>query len=174
MMKRIFISGIVLMTMCFFGSFEIAVAVDANKTDKVTAQDESQQKSVAKNDSSLRITRVKYTAGNRRDPFVSIITLAKKKMQTMKKKKSNPLENYDVTDFRLLGVIYDGKKYYASVVLPDNKAYTLKKGMKVGIYGGRVEDITSDKLVVKETVVDFMGKKKSKYTEIKLRKEEVQ
>jgi Tfp pilus assembly protein PilP len=120
----------------------------------------------------LRIDPVKYTAKSRRDPFVSIITLAKKKME-VKKKNTNPLENYDVMDFKIMGVIYDGKKYYASVVLPDKKAYTLTKGMKVGLFGGKIEDITSNKIIVKEFVIDFMGQRKPKYTEIKLREEEV-
>lgn len=120
----------------------------------------------------LRIDPVKYTAKSSRDPFVSIITLAKKKME-VRKKTTNPLENYDVMDFKIMGVIYDGKKYYASVVLPDKKAYTLTKGMKVGLFGGKIEDITSNKIIVKETVIDFMGQRKPKYTEIKLREEEV-
>jgi Tfp pilus assembly protein PilP len=126
-----------------------------------------------KNDVTLKIETVRYTASGRRDPFVSIISLAREKM-SVEKKSTNPLENFDVADFKLLGVIYDGKKYYASVVLPDQKAYTLKKGMKVGIHGGTIVDITSDKLVIREYVRDFMGKKEPKYTEIKLRTEEVQ
>jgi Tfp pilus assembly protein PilP len=117
------------------------------------------------------VKQIPYTAGNRRDPFVSIISLEKQKMATHKKSK-NPLENFDVSDFKLLGIIYDGKHYYASVTLPDQKAYTLKAGMKVGLYGGKVDSLTQDKVVVKEYVTDFMGNLKPRYSELKLRKEE--
>lgn len=145
-------------------------------TAQVTAPGSSQEQdpvNVKSNDMSFAIETVEYTAAGRRDPFASIISLARKKM-SVEKKSTNPIENFDVTDFKLLGVIYDGKKYYASVVLPDNKAYTLTKGMKVGIHGGNIMDITSDKLVIREYITDFMGKKEPKYTEIKLRTEEVQ
>ncbi len=117
---------------------------------------------------AVRIEPVKYIAKGNRDPFFSIITLAKQKMD-VQRKTTNPVENYDVNDFRLLGIIFDGKDYYASVVLPDRKAYTLKKGMKIGLYGGKIDQITSDKIIVKEFIIDFMGKTNPKYTEIKLR-----
>lgn len=125
----------------------------------------------AKSTSLSKIERYPYTAGGRREPFASIITAAKKKME-VKRKSANPLENFDVADFKLLGVINDGKAYYASVVLPDNKAYTLTRGMRVGVHGGKVEKITFDKVVIEEFVVNFMGNLEKKYTEINLRKEE--
>lgn len=121
--------------------------------------------------SIAKVQAVPYTAGSRRDPFVSIISYEKEK-SALKKKSKNPLENFDVSDFKLLGVIFDGRQYYASVVLPDQKSYTILKGMKVGLYGGRIEDITQESLTVKEFVTDFMGNLKPKYTEIKLRKKE--
>jgi len=120
-----------------------------------------------------KIELVPYTAKNRRDPFASIILSTKQKMEK-KKKSLNPLENFDVTDFKLMGIIFDGKRYYASVVLPDNKAYTLKKGMSAGLYGGKVDRITKDSIVFNEYVIDYMGVKQLKKTELKLRKEEEQ
>ncbi|MEE9524276.1 MAG: pilus assembly protein PilP [Thermodesulfovibrionales bacterium] len=154
------------------GSFASTIDVaQAQLTSEQSGSDKMVQ-GVKIDKSVLKIERERYTAKGRRDPFISIIALAEEKM-TVRKKSTNPIENFDITDFKLLGVIYDGKDYFASVVLPDQKAYTLKKGMKVGLYGGKVDDITSNKLVVKEFVVDFMGQRKSKYTEIKLREEEV-
>jgi len=120
-----------------------------------------------------KIELVPYTAKSRRDPFASIIVTTKAKMEK-KKKSLNPLENFDVTDFKLMGIIYDGKRYYASVVLPDNKAYTLKAGMNAGLYGGKVAKITNDAIIFNEYVVDYLGVKQLKKTELKLRKEEEQ
>ncbi|NOY39172.1 MAG: pilus assembly protein PilP [Nitrospirae bacterium] len=112
-----------------------------------------------------------YDPDGRRDPFLSIIVLTKQKVEK-KKKTLNPLENYDVTDFRLLGVVYTGKEYYASVALPDGKAYTIKKGTTLGLYGGKVVDIKSDAVIIREYVVDYRGQLKPKDTVLKLRKEE--
>ncbi|VAX30604.1 hypothetical protein MNBD_NITROSPIRAE02-624 [hydrothermal vent metagenome] len=112
-----------------------------------------------------------YDPDGRRDPFLSIIVLTKQKVEK-KKKTLNPLENYDVTDFRLLGVVYTGKEYYASVALPDGKAYTIKKGTTLGLYGGKVIDIKSDAVIIREYVVDYRGQLKPRDTVLKLRKEE--
>ncbi len=114
---------------------------------------------------------ITYNPEGRRDPFLSIVVLTKQKVEH-KKKTLNPLENYDVTDFRLLGVVYTGADYYASVVLPDGKAYTIKKGMTLGLYGGKVIDIKNDAVIIREYLVDYKGQLKPKDTVLKLRKEE--
>ncbi|NOZ25201.1 MAG: pilus assembly protein PilP [Nitrospirae bacterium] len=117
------------------------------------------------------IEAITYDPEGRRDPFLSIIVLTKQKVEK-KKKTVNPLENYDVTDFRLLGVVYADNDYYASVVLPDGKAYTIKKGTTLGLYGGKVIDIKSDTVVIREYIVDYRGQLRPKDTVLKLRKEE--
>jgi len=114
---------------------------------------------------------ITYNPEGRRDPFLSIIVLTKQKVEK-KKKTLNPLENYDVTDFRLIGVVYTGKDYYASVVLPDGKAYTITKGSTLGLYGGKVIDIKSDAVLIREYIVDYRGQLRPKDTVLKLRKEE--
>ena len=115
---------------------------------------------------------VKYEPKGRRDPFLSVIALTKQKIEKKRKKKVNPLENYDVTDFKLLGIVYDGQKYYASVLLPDGKAFTVTKGMTVGLYNGKIIDISDSQLVVREYVMNYRGELKPKDTILKLRKEE--
>jgi Tfp pilus assembly protein PilP len=120
----------------------------------------------------FRIKKVEYNPTGRRDPFLSIVSLTKQKVQKKRKKSLNPLENYDVADFRLLGVIYDGKDYYASILLPDGKAFTVKKGMKLGLYGGSIIDVSPDSLVIREYVMNYKGELKPKDTVLKLRKEE--
>lgn len=120
-----------------------------------------------------QIKRVEYVGLAKRDPFASIIALEKQK-SVSKKRSRNPLENFDVTDIRLLGIIFDGNRYFASIILPDQKAYTLTTGTRVGLYGGSVEQITQSSILIREYVTDFIGKRKTKHTEIKLRKEEEQ
>ncbi len=115
---------------------------------------------------------IKYNPAGRRDPFLSILALTKQKIEKKRKKRRNPLENFDVTDIKLLGIIEKGNEYFASVLLPDGKAFTIKKGVTIGLYGGKVIDIKRDRLIVREYVMDYRGELRTKDTILRLRKEE--
>ncbi|HDO36407.1 MAG TPA: hypothetical protein ENH07_08985 [Nitrospirae bacterium] len=129
-------------------------------------------RTVQKQVSVPEIKQVEYNPAGRRDPFLSILALTKQKIERKRKKNLNPLENYDVADFRLLGTIYNGNGYFASILLPDGKAFTVKKGMTLGLYGGKIIDLGEDSLTVREYVMNYRGELKPKDTVLKLRKEE--
>ncbi|NOX19829.1 MAG: pilus assembly protein PilP [Nitrospirae bacterium] len=145
-----------------------------SKAQVKTARKVKQKKTiqVKKKPKPYKFEVVKYDPAGRRDPFLSVIALTKQKIEKQKKRKTNPLENYDVTDFKLLGIVYDGQRYYASVLLPDGKAFTVTKGMTVGLYNGKIIDISEGQLVVREYVMNYRGELKPKDTILKLRKEE--
>ncbi len=151
-------------------------SVSNNKTGQSTkiAKAAKARKEVAnkKKPKPFKFEVVEYNPEGRRDPFLSVIALSKQKLQKKRKKNLNPLQNYDVTDFKLLGIVYDGQKYYASVLLPDGKAFTVTKGMTVGLYNGKIIEISDNKLVVREYVMNYRGELKPKDTILKLRKEE--
>jgi type IV pilus assembly protein PilP len=111
-----------------------------------------------------------YEVKGRRDPFTSLIAITKEKPQ--RKKGANPIENFDVDEIRLSAIVWDNQHYYALVTLPDNKSYTLRKGMTLGLYGGKVEEITRNSVLIREQVKDYRGRPKTKDTLLKLRKEE--
>ncbi len=110
-----------------------------------------------------------YDPKGRRDPFISLIEVAKAK--PIRKKGATPIETYDVSEIKLSAVVWDSRQYYALIMLPDNKSYTLKKGMTLGLHGGRVEEITRDSVVIREHVMDYKGQLKTKDTILRLRKE---
>lgn len=110
-----------------------------------------------------------YEAKDRRDPFISLIAIAKEKPQ--KVKRANPVENYDVDEIKVSAIVSDSRYHYALITLPDGKSYTVKKGMTLGLYGGRVSDITKDSLIITENVKDYRGQPRIKDTILKLRKE---
>jgi type IV pilus assembly protein PilP len=112
------------------------------------------------------IKPVAYRSGGRRDPFLSLLEI--RKGTGKKKKRYNPLEKYDVADFRLIGIVYDGSDYYASVVLPDGKGYTIREGMTVGLNEGKVVFIRDGLLGIKEYIVDYMGRRRVKETLLRL------
>lgn len=110
-----------------------------------------------------------YDQKGRRDPFMSLVQISKEKPKRIAGKR--PVENFDVDEIRLVAIIWDSKQYYALITLPDNKSYTIRKGTTLGLYGGKVEDITKDKVFIREQVKDYRGQPKIKDTILKLRKE---
>jgi Tfp pilus assembly protein PilP len=110
-----------------------------------------------------------YEQKGRRDPFMSLLQISKEKPKRAAGKR--PVENFDVDEIKLVAILWDTKQYYALIMLPDNKSYTIRKGMTLGLYGGKVEDITKDKVLIREQVKDYRGQLKTKDTILKLRKE---
>ncbi len=109
-----------------------------------------------------------YDQKGRRDPFQSLVQV---KVRPKRVAGSKPIENFDVDEIRLIAILWDSKEYYALVTLPDRKSYTIRKGMTLGLYGGKVEAITNDKVVIREQVKDYRGQLRTKETILKLRKE---
>ncbi|MFC1769682.1 pilus assembly protein PilP [Nitrospirota bacterium] len=107
----------------------------------------------------------------KRDPFFSIIEKAKKESKTSAEKRS-PQESYDLSQMTLLGIVNDIKGAYALIVLPDAKGYTIRVGMPLGLRSGTVTEIHSDRVVVKETEIDFKGNEVTKNSFLRLRQEE--
>jgi Tfp pilus assembly protein PilP len=110
-----------------------------------------------------------YEQKGRRDPFVSLVQVAKEKPKRLRGAK--PIENFDVDEVRLIAILWDNKQYYALITLPDGKSYTIRRGTTLGLYGGKVEEITRDSVLIREHVKDYRGQLKTKDTILKLRKE---
>jgi len=111
-----------------------------------------------------------YEPMGRRDPFVSLVQVAKPKAP--RKKGASPIENFDVDEIKLIAIAWDSNQYYALVTMPDTKSYTIRKGMTLGLNNGKVIDITKDSVFIREQIKDYKGQTKSKDTILKLRKEE--
>jgi type IV pilus assembly protein PilP len=123
------------------------------------------QKEAAKVETEIYV----YDPRGRRDPFVSLIQVAKPKAQ--RKPGASPIENYDVDEIKLIAIASDSKQFYALITLPDKKSYTIRKGMTLGLNNGKVKEITKDSVLIQEQVKDYKGQYKTKDTTLKLRKE---
>jgi len=110
-----------------------------------------------------------YDAKDRRDPFSPLVAEVKERPQ--RKKGASPMEDFDVDEIKLIAIAWDSRQYYAMITLPDRKSYTIRKGMPLGLYGGRVQEITKDAVIIREQVKDYKGQIKTKDTILKLRKE---
>ncbi len=111
-----------------------------------------------------------YALKGRRDPFVSLAQA--KKAKPKMKPGAGPTEKFDVDEIKLIAITWDAQQYYAMITLPDKKSYTIKNGMSIGLYDGKVIEITKDSVLVREQVKDYRGQTKTKDTILKLRKEE--
>jgi len=111
-----------------------------------------------------------YEPRGRRDPFVPLTDVIKERPH--KKKGSTAIEDVDVEEIRVIAIAWDSKQYYAMITLPDKKSYTIRKGMTLGLYGGKVSEITKDSVIILEQIKDYKGQLKTKDTILKLRKEE--
>ncbi len=113
-----------------------------------------------------------YDAKGKRDPFLSLITVAKAKEKPRIRPGASPVESYSVDEIDLIAIAWDETKYYALIMLPDKKSYTITEGMTLGLHGGKVEKITKDMVVIREYIKDYRGDIKPKDSILKLRREE--
>jgi len=114
-----------------------------------------------------------YDSRGKRDPFLSLVMMFKQKPER-KKGTNNPFASYSVDELNLLAIAWDDQKYYALIMLPDKKSYTITEGMKLGLYGGdggTVQKITKDMVIIRENVKDYRGEIKPKDSILKLGKE---
>ncbi len=110
-----------------------------------------------------------YDPKGRRDPFTALVDVSKEKPK--KKKGATPIESVDVDEIKLLAIAWDARQSFAMIELPDKKTYTIKTGMILGLYGGKVEEITKNYVLIREQIKDYKGQIKTKDTILKLRKE---
>jgi type IV pilus assembly protein PilP len=69
-----------------------------------------------------------------------------------------PIHSYDVTQFRLIGVITDSRGNKAMVVDPNGKGYVLQQGMTIGKNEGKISQIYNNGFDVVEQFRDDNGK----------------
>jgi len=96
-----------------------------------------------------------YVSEGRRDPFVPLSRIRRPVSESVE--PETPLQSFDLSQFRLIGVIVGKGASKAMVVAPDGKSYVLAKGVKIGKNNGVVMEINSDAVRVMEKYYDFSG-----------------
>ena len=100
-----------------------------------------------------------YRQRDRRDPFKPLVETSK----TTKKQngvKIGTLESYDISEFTLSAIAKKGDEYFALLIAPDNRSFTVDRGVSIGLNKGRVDEITGNKVVLLEFTKDFRGELK--------------
>jgi Tfp pilus assembly protein PilP len=112
-----------------------------------------------------------YQQRDRRDPFVPLV-VATKQLGGLVQRKTGTLESYDISEFKLSAIASKGKEYFALLVAPDNRSFTVDKGSVIGLSKGKVNQILRDRVILVEYSKDFRGESKERQIILEFRKGE--
>lgn len=71
--------------------------------------------------------------------------------------RSGMLEKYPLSKLRLKGVMGSGKSVFGLVQTPKGNVVNVKKGQFIGLNNGRVTKVTSQYVLINETLPDGLG-----------------
>jgi type IV pilus assembly protein PilP len=107
-----------------------------------------------------------YNASSKPDPFLppqaSLDSKGGKKTHVL------PLEQFEISDLELVGVITGPRLKKAMVQDPTNKGFLIQIGTPIGKRGGKVIQIADREVIIEESFMDFMGRKSSRKISLKL------
>ncbi len=110
-----------------------------------------------------------YNPAGRRDPFAPIIVRESKKGKGADRP---PLERYNLSEFKLTGIIWGGFGYNAMLEGPDGKGYFVRVGTIVGPNRGVVKRITQNTMVIEEKYKTYTGETERKEIVVELRRKQ--
>ena len=115
-----------------------------------------------------------YDPEDRQDPFIPLIV---KKTQDAKETKvvqnAPPLESFDVKEFRLIATaVSTTNEFFALLLAPDKKSYTVTEGAKLGFHMGKIKEISMNEIIVEEYEEDHLNELKMRRVTLKLRRDD--
>ncbi|MDD2852562.1 MAG: pilus assembly protein PilP [Desulfuromonadaceae bacterium] len=126
--------------------------------------------------SSLRLSPRavnQFDFSNKKDPFKPFIVIKADPNSSPGSKSRNlrsalPIHSYDISQFKLIGIIVGARESKAMVTDPGGKGYVLKVGMLIGKSEGKVTTIDSHGVTVLEQFKDDNGKVRREYIKLTL------
>jgi Tfp pilus assembly protein PilP len=109
-----------------------------------------------------------YDPTGRRDPFRSF-EWEHLKREFADSATSGPLEQYDLAQLALVGVVWDVGRARALVRDPSGMSYVVATGARMGKNEGLVTQIQDNLVVVRERYVDLYGNESSQDIELRIR-----
>ncbi len=106
-----------------------------------------------------------YDPGGRPDPFKSVLVRGDQKNTRF----LPPLQQRDVSEMRLIAIVWGELGKMAMLQLPDGKGYSVKEGTKVGPNDGVIKKITFNEVIVRERFMDIFGEKQTREVVLELR-----
>lgn len=138
---------------------------DAQSKGKAKKPKAARQAKAAKQAKPLIDPNYRYNPIGKRDPFRSYVKHVKRHAAGA---VSTPLERFDLSQINVTAIIWGTERPRALVKDPTGKGYVIGEGTPIGKNEGRVIRIADNKVVVKETYIDFLGKATTKDIELRL------
>jgi len=115
-------------------------------------------------------TTARYNPKGKIDPFVPLFKEKPRIINVKRRIPLTPLEKIALSQLKLVGIIrhMDGNK--GLVEEASGKGYIIAKGTYIGIHSGSVVEILNDRVIIKETVENILGKLMTRKIELKLQK----
>ena len=152
----------------------VPVAADPAPVQSIQQQTIAVQKPVSSTSVKLAPPSLanQFDFNGKKDPFKPDIALkaAASLPEDIKKALQGrlPIHSFDVSQFRLIGLVTGGKENQAMVVDPNGKGYVLKPGMTIGKNDGRVTAVSINGVDVVEQFKDDSGRVRKENIKITL------
>jgi type IV pilus assembly protein PilP len=118
-----------------------------------------------------------YNPENKIDPFMPLFKEGPKekvevpqKVEREKRIPRTPLERIDLSQLKLVGIIQSSNGNKGLVEEASGKGYIISIGTYMGTNGGKVIEISKDRVIAEEEVDDVLGKLTLQKRELKLQK----
>lgn len=108
-----------------------------------------------------------YDPIGKRDPFRSFVL---DRLKELEQNTKGPLEQFDLNQLTVLGVVWETDNRRALVADPSGQAYIVNEGDQIGTNEGTVIRIDDNLMMVRETYVDHMGEQTMKEVEMRVRR----
>lgn len=122
--------------------------------------------------SSLKAEDYFYNPSGRRDPFLSLLVLARESERARMAGDIPPLERHAIPEMRVIGIVAGPAGYVAMLEMPDGRGYSVREGSIVGRNKGVVRRIDRGSVIVEETLKTRLGELQQRKYTLELRKKE--
>jgi len=112
-----------------------------------------------------------YDPTGKVDPFRPFILEIKRPKETIAE-PLQPLQRYEISQLKLVGVIWMAANPRAVLEDAAGKGFIISKGALVGKNEGRVSEIFQDEVIITEKSTDILGETKFKEIKLKLHEQE--
>ena len=128
------------------------------------------QRATSEKKEGIKKEEVKYSYNpkGKRDPFKPFISKATVGKSKGRGERLTPLQRYNFSQLKLIGIIWRNDKNMAMVEDPEGRGYVLKKGTLLGENNGRVINILKDRVIIEEVYRNNSGKIKTRTASLKL------
>ena len=119
------------------------------------------------------VTPERYDFSGKKDPFRSYVVVTKAKLPLPQiSVKQLPIQQYEVNQFKVLGIITGLAENRAMLLDPTGKSYVVKDGSLIGPHNGRVLKIMPTSIEVTEQYREDSGKIMNRVVKLTLPRKE--